>query len=176
MKQTTKYDCTQDVKRHKVAVTFWLNDLARQLDGRAVVHDDSKLQEPEKSCFDEWTPKLKEFEFGGDEYKAALAKMGEGLKHHYESNSHHPEHYQNGINGMTLADLVEMFCDWLAAAEAKNVPVDMDYLISRFGISEQLASILINSLRDQDLWNRTYGVPVVDFTPEKHKLRNEAND
>jgi hypothetical protein len=32
-------------------------------------------------------------------------------------NSHHPEHYGNrGISGMDLFDVVEMMCDWMAAA------------------------------------------------------------
>ena len=45
-----------------------------------------KLKEPEKSMFDVWTPKLKEFKFGSEEYKQALDSMGEALKHHYENN------------------------------------------------------------------------------------------
>ena len=98
--------------------------------------------------FDIWTPELKRREFGGDEYKQALAEMGKGLKHHYENNRHHPEHYENGIEGMTIVDIIEMICDWMAAAETKGVPIDMDYLANRFNISNQLTKIIVNTTGD----------------------------
>ena len=53
-------------------------------------------------------PKLRELTFGSDEYKVALVGMGEGVKRHYAANRHYPEHYENGVNDMTLADIVEM--------------------------------------------------------------------
>jgi len=65
-------------------------------------------------------------------------------------NSHHPEHYENGIDDFTLADLVEMFFDWKAASERHN---DGDVLKSieinkqRFGLSEQLCKIFENTER-----------------------------
>lgn len=59
---------------------------------RAAVHDQSKLESPEKEGFDEWTPKLKGLEYGSDEYKEALKGLGEVLKHHYANNRHHPEY------------------------------------------------------------------------------------
>jgi hypothetical protein len=81
----------------------------------------------------------------GDEYRI-LRKMGD-VKHHYEVNSHHPEHYENGINGMTLVDVVEMLCDW------KRRPATSDSSISgpcnnkeRFKISDQLSEILKNTV------------------------------
>lgn len=163
--QQPPYDCTVDVLEHKRKVAFWMHDIASQLQNRATCHDDSKLREPEKSIFDKWTPNLKRVEFGGDEYKAALAGMGEGLQHHYRHNRHHPEHFERGLDGMTLMDIVEMFCDWLAAAEAKASPVNLDYLADRFHLSPQLRNILRNTLRDADFWNDINGVPVIRFTP-----------
>lgn len=169
-----KYDCTADIYEHKRKVTYWLEDIAHRLVGRAKQHDLSKLQDPEKEIFDEYTPKLKELTFGSDEYKAALSGMGEGLKHHYEVNKHHPEHFENGVNGMTLYDLVEMFCDWLAAAEAKHTPIDMDYLTKRFNLSPQLVDILINTMNDVDFWNDVNGVPVTYFTPSNKRVQPTA--
>lgn len=117
-----KYDCTLDVKEHIRKVAYWLDDIAHQLQGRAKNHDASKLRPPEKAIFDEYTPKLKELTFGTPEYQSALAGMGEGLAHHYAHNRHHPEHFPNGVNDMTLVDIVEMVCDWMAACEAKGTP------------------------------------------------------
>ena len=48
---------------------------------------------------------------------------------------------------MDLFDLVEMFCDWMAAA--KRNPADgvkLAYNVGLFGIQDQLASILANTL------------------------------
>lgn len=159
------YDCTADVKEHIGKVQYWLRNILAQLEGRSKYHDASKLKEPEKSIFDQYTWRLKNTVFGSDAYKAQLVGMGEGLKHHYAANRHHPEHFENGINGMTLVDLVEMYCDWQAAAERQHKPIDLDYLSKRFGIELQLAGIILNTLKDDDYWNTINGVPVVSFAP-----------
>lgn len=140
------YDCTKDVELHRWAVAHYLKCFFFALPKIIDAHDASKLQEPEKPMFDEWTPRLRELEFGSDEYKAALSKMGEALKHHYENNRHHPEHFENGVNGMNLLDVIEMVCDWRAAADFKGQDVNMEYLTKRFGLSEQLVSIIGNTL------------------------------
>lgn len=115
---------------------------------RSACHDGSKTESPEVEVFDEFTPKLKTSTYGSDEYKGYLEAMGEGLKHHYSVNRHHPEHFPNGVNDMTLVDLVEMLADWKAATErhddgdiAKSLEIQRD----RFGLSEQLVSIFRNT-------------------------------
>jgi len=147
-----------------------MRDFTALIEARAKNHDYSKLEPEEKYVFDEYTPKLKTLAFGSDEYKASLAAMGEGLKHHYTANRHHPEHFDNGVNGMTLYDLVEMFCDWLAAAEAKHTPIDIDYLAKRFNLAPQLIDILLNTMRDLDFWCEVNGVPVTYFTPDDKRV------
>lgn len=142
------YDSTKDTLEHigKVQQNMWefLNDLAKRSD----VHDQSKLQSPEKEAFDEVTPQLRGLTYGSDEYKASIAKLGEALTHHYANNSHHPEHYPNGIEGMTLCDLVEMFCDWKAASERHangNFEHSIEINRERFAMSEQLVQIFQNT-------------------------------
>ena len=147
----TIYDCTDDVLQHKARVSKWLGRIIAQLTLRSEVHDDSKLKEPEKALFDEWTPYLDRVDFGSDDYEAALEAMYAGLAHHYAANRHHPEHFAEGVDGMKLADMVEMFCDWLAAAGRKGVAMDAmdwDYLQQRFGLAPQLVNILRNTLTD----------------------------
>jgi hypothetical protein len=89
-----------------------------------------------------------------DEYKSYLTGMGEALKHHYAHNSHHPEHYEDGIAGMSLLDLVEMLCDWKAATE-RHADGDLRRSIEqnqeRFGYSDELRSILENTARELGL-------------------------
>ena len=79
---------------------------------RSTCHDRSKTEPPEVEVFDEFTPKLKNSTYGSAEYKGFLEAMGDGLKHHYANNRHHPEHFANGVNDMTLVDLIEMLADW----------------------------------------------------------------
>ena len=145
-----KYDCTKDVLEHKEKVLRELEKFTFVLGYRGMVHDDSKLLEPEKSMFDEYIPKLKDFDFGSDEYNDALKDMGSALKHHYENNKHHPEHFEFGINDMNLYDVIEMFCDWLVAARTKGNELDFDYLQSRFDMTYQLRSIFENTVKT--LW------------------------
>lgn len=143
------YDSTADTLKHIRRVQELLGKQARDLMVRGEVHDASKLCDDEKPLFDEMTPLLKSLTYGSEEYKQSLAKLGGALKHHYAHNSHHPEHYENGVAGMTLLDVVEMLCDWKAASErtkdgdfAKSIEIG----IERFKIDPQLASILRNSL------------------------------
>ncbi len=128
-----------------------IEEVARQIDivitelqNRAVKHDASKLESPEREIFDEYTPKLKGTTYGSKEYKQCLGGMKTALDHHYAANRHHPEHFVyhecNGcfkryyqevnvcnicgysqftkrpdIAQMNLIDIIEMVCDWKAA-------------------------------------------------------------
>jgi hypothetical protein len=141
-----KYNCTKDVEFHRFSVAHYLKLIFFEITKRIERHDVSKLQEPEKSMFDQWIPRLKEIEFGSAEYKDALTKMGDALEHHYENNRHHPEHFDNGVAGMNLVDVIEMVCDWKAAAYLKGETPNMDYLVQRFNISDQLRNIIVNTL------------------------------
>jgi len=142
------YDSTRDTLEHIGRVRGYLADCAIRLVRRAFAHDASKLESPEKEAFDEVTPLLRGLTYGSDEYKANIAKLGEALKHHYAVNSHHPEHYPDGIDGMTLLDLVEMFCDWKAATERHadgNLERSIEINRERFKMSDQLVAIFQNT-------------------------------
>lgn len=137
-----------DTFNHIRDVQDSLNYFSALLAARGVNHDDSKLHSPEKELFDEFTPKLRDTTYGSDEYKTYLAEMGKALQHHYQHNSHHPEHFDNGIEGMSLLDLVEMFCDWMAAVKRHadgDIFKSIEINAERFGISDQLKAILINT-------------------------------
>lgn len=144
------YDSRPDTFAHIEVVRANLFQVVRNLCVRATVHDASKLEEPEKSVFDEMTPKLKGSTYGSDEYKGYLAVMKTALDHHYAHNSHHPEHYPNGIKGMCLLDVIEMLADWKAATMrhadgdlAKSIEINQ----KRFGYSDELKAILTNTAR-----------------------------
>jgi hypothetical protein len=144
------YDSTADVLLHKDKVRNYLFDFIFELLERSDDHDNSKLEAPEKPIFDRY-PAYESGPVEGEEYRAKLAEMGEGLKHHYATNRHHPEHFENGVSGMNLSDIVEMVCDWKATASAKRAPVNLDHLCGRFAIDDQLRAILENTLREMDV-------------------------
>lgn len=121
----------------------------KELLDRADVHDQSKLRTPEVELFAEWTPRLAASTYGSAEYEEFRKKMGPALAHHYAKNRHHPEHFKNGVDDMTLVDLVEMFCDWKAATMRHNdgnIRKSIEHNADRFGLSSQLVKILENSV------------------------------
>lgn len=143
-----KYDSTKDTLLHIKRVNELLLQFTKEIIDRAIQHDNSKLQEPEKPLFDKMTPLLKGLTYGSDDYKKALDELKPALDHHYANNSHHPEHYKNGIDDFTLVDLVEMFIDWKAASERHDdgdIFRSIEINKNRFGISEQLCKILKNT-------------------------------
>ena len=149
-----KYDSTQDTLDHMDKVWSISGDFIYRLMTAVDDHDKSKLSSPEKQLFDEWTPKLKSTTYGSDEYYAMLAKLKPALDHHYKHNSHHTEYHNDGISGMTLIDLVEMFCDW-AAATKRHADGDLSKSIKinaeRFKIDPQITSIFENTKKLMEL-------------------------
>lgn len=143
------YDSTADTLKHSLRVGALMGQPIAELVERSTQHDLSKTQPPELEIFNEFTPKLKDSTYGSEEYKGFLVAMGEGLKHHYQANRHHPEHFgERGINGMTLVDLVEMLCDWKAATERHadgDLARSLEIQQKRFGISNQMLEVLRNT-------------------------------
>jgi hypothetical protein len=146
-----EYDSTDDTKAHIRMVFGFLEEIRGKLMERQFAHDQSKLQEPEKSMYDEFTPKLKASTYGSDEYKGFLKDMGTALQHHYKENTHHPEHYENGVNGMSLLDIVEMLADWKAAGMRHSngsMTQSLEINRKRFNISDQLFEIIQNTVKE----------------------------
>lgn len=143
------YDSKLDTLKHKKRVLELISKVNTDLMFRGLTHDDSKLEEPEKSKFDEYTPKLKNLEYGSKEYKEALKGLDNALVHHYEMNDHHPEHFENGIKDMDLISLIELICDWIASSERHDNgdPIkSIDINQERFGYSDDLKEILKNTV------------------------------
>ena len=146
------YDSTQDTLDHINRVRELIGVACDKLSIRAIQHDSSKLREPEKSSFDSTIPKLKDLTYGTEEYRAALREIKPALKHHYANNSHHPEHFENGVDGMTLFDVLEMLLDWKAATERMkdggDIRKSLVHNTERFKLSPQLSSILANTIKE----------------------------
>lgn len=140
---------SKQTQEHIANVALFIDTIINELVSRKVLHDKTKLEDPEISYFIEWTPKLRASTYNSDEYKDFLKHLKPALDHHYKHNRHHPEHFDNGIEGMNLVDLVEMFCDWKAAtlrhadgSLQRSIEVNKE----RFNISPQLESIFKNTI------------------------------
>lgn len=153
------YDSRPETLVHIDRVRDFVHAVMVNLRNRANAHDASKLVEPELSAFDIATPKLAGLEYGSEEYKQSLRDLGPALQHHFEANDHHPEHFENGVRGMSLMALIEMLCDWRAASERVKQRTDDPAKVSsfetgllhnkeRFGISDDLYEILLNTARE----------------------------
>lgn len=142
-------DSTKDTLKHINEVKSLIKRVRDELENRAWNHDNSKLEEPEKSIFDMYTPKLKTTTYGSDEYQQYLKEMQVALDHHYACNPHHPEFHNNGIEDMSLIDLIEMLCDWMAATKRHDdgdIRSSIELNQKRFGYSDELKQILYNTL------------------------------
>lgn len=138
-----------ELLEHAKQVNQRLLKIANTLILRGANHDRSKFSSDEFLAFATLTHKLKDHTYGSPEYIEAFEQLRPALEHHYKHNRHHPKHFENGIKGMNLVDITEMFCDWLAATLRqkdgdirKSLEVDQ----KRFEFSDDLKQIFLNTV------------------------------
>lgn len=135
--------------KHIKRVNELMGNAAMELIRRGNVHDTSKF-DPEEleplESMQELVEREGQAPYGSEEYKRRLGILKPMLDHHYANNSHHPEHYENGLNGMDLFDVVEMTQDWIAASErGGEAVINLTSSAERFNISEQVLDIIKNT-------------------------------
>lgn len=154
-----KYSSEAETRKHIATVGIFLSRIIASLLNRAILHDESKLEEPEKSAFDKYTPKLKNTTYGSKKYMKFLSDMRPALEHHYDNTLHHPEHWfrannsgftgMTGLNDMSLIDIIEMLCDWKEATlrhKDGNIKQSITHNQKRFGYSDELRDIFLNTV------------------------------
>lgn len=159
-----KEKCTNcETRDHIKVVQKNIGDVLINLSDRALDHDQSKLEEPEAEGFRTVGKALKGMTYGSQEYKDQLVAMKPFLDHHYASNSHHPEHWADGINGMSLLDMTEMICDWQAASQRHDdgcIVKSVEINAKRFNMEQAHVRLLSNT--------------VVELYPEDVRRHNEC--
>lgn len=144
------YSSKESTLEHKVLISKLMGDVIGKLIDRASLHDNTKLLEPELSCFDSMTPKLSKSTYGSDEYNGFLKELKPALEHHYAKYRHHPEHFPEGCRGMNIIDILEMFIDWKASSlrhNDGNILKSIDVNRSRFSLDKvSVYDILLNSV------------------------------
>jgi hypothetical protein len=134
---------------HKKLVGENMTKLITELTRRAIIHDFSKFSEAEAPYFDKTLPRLATSTFGSPGYQELLDELKPALDNHYAVNSHHPQYYKDGVQGMDLFDLIEMMADWLAATQRHNdgnIHKSLAINHKRFNIPDGLMPILENTI------------------------------
>lgn len=141
----TAYDI--DTRSHIERVRVFCQLVSEEMVERGRVHDASKFDAAERLVFAANTAGRDQVAFGSPAYFAHLQTVRPALAHHYAANRHHPEHFEDGVDGMHLLDILEMVCDWMAASlrdtndlAPAHRAVDMNQ--SRFGYSDAFCAML----------------------------------
>lgn len=146
--------------RHREIVRKNFNLFIAKLHERSDLHDLSKFLEDEFDGFQKADEAGLYTKFGTGEYKKLIAE-NEGIRLHYQRNTHHPEHYKDGSEGishvfevekMSFLDIVEMVIDWKSASETygKNFMEGLDYSLERFRCDEKcrwLIKMIANEIK-----------------------------
>jgi len=101
--------------KHKLQIMRFMLKVCFKLLKRAWVHDFSKYNKEEAPYFAA-AANTKNVVYGSKEYKQDVeVNLKPALEHHYKLNSHHPQHFKNGVKEMQPLDRIEMLVDWKAS-------------------------------------------------------------
>ena len=149
---------------HKKSVKQKLEYLSKELAKRAEHHDDSKLEFPEIQWLIEMDREPR-YPYGSPEYFDKQKRWQKFFSHHYKLNRHHPDHFPAGGLNMNLADLCEMACDvisYLQEMHMEQAAKAVDQQKERFGLDDQLAEVIKNTLVDYFSWFGPYKPTYLD--------------
>jgi len=136
-------------RKHMQRVAVLMSEAAIEMIRRGARHDLSKLDPIELEPLQRMQDIIDaegQAPYGSDEYKRRTKMLGPMLDNHYANNSHHPEHYADGVDGMNLFDVLEMFFDWKAASErGEESTMNIGKACERFKVSPQLEAIFRNT-------------------------------
>lgn len=172
METKNKFDSTLQTDYHRIAVyVIFATMILPVLYKKALLHDRSKIQEPEKSHYDKFIPLLRTAKYGTPEYEEIRKQMREeGGDHHNKNNRHHPEYFgEKGITGMNLLDLMEMVVDWFAASLLSDTSFldGLEGNCKKYGIPDELKQIIINTYDNANGGFKFFEEFIKEEDPEK---------
>ena len=107
------------ITEHREEVADALYALADAISRRARIHDRDKLKGKNFRDYVEVSKIGRTHPFGSEAYAEAMKPhKAEGgvVDRHFKANPHHPEFYDIPKVQMNFLDIIEMVCDWRAAA------------------------------------------------------------
>ena len=140
--------------KHKLQIIRYMTNVCCKLMKRAIMHDVSKFSEEEAPHFAA-AGQTKDIQYDSPEYKESLKKLESALRHHYEKNSHHPQHFKNGFPEMQPLDVIEMLVDWKASTtryKSGDVRDSIEINKKRFKYSEQVRKNFEKFYREIKAW------------------------
>lgn len=140
-----------DTVLHKKDVSDIGGPIVAELRRRLVSHDESKLMTDEKKLFENVLNDAKPAAYGTEDYNKLKQRLKPALMLHYQANRHHPEHFIDGIHGMNLVDLMEMFIDWSAAVHRHkddDIHKSIEINASKYDLPDALVAIFHNTAND----------------------------
>lgn len=147
--------CARLITAHKESIAKYLAKFCAEISFRSSIHDDSKFRKDEFEVYSDNVEEFNKYSWDSPEERRLREKLTPAGVIHRKRNRHHPEYFENGIDGMNLIDLLEMLCDWRSAAERgpgdsirKNLPT----LQEKYNISPQLLKLLENTLKDFNMY------------------------
>lgn len=147
-------DSLSKARKHRNIVSNLINLLIMELHKKAETHDQSKLESPEAEIFAYYPDFIEKSNYMSEEYKSLLKEYNSGIEHHFQNNSHHPEHFKNGINDMNLIEIIEMLCNWKAnLKDGENIEDMIKKYKKIYRISNELTNILLNTVKLLDKTN-----------------------
>ena len=150
------FDFLCDTILHVTEVQENLEEVASELMQRGFAHDRTKFQALEFDAFVSTRDKFKKANYGSKEYQECIDIVKPAVDHHYKNNRHHTGYHKNGIDDMSLLDIIEMLCDWKAAERRspnKSLEDTLDFAYKKYNIGSQLGKIITNTLKDMSWVN-----------------------
>lgn len=138
-----------DIIKHRAEVQENISMICRRLEARGMAHDLSKFGEIEFDAFLSTRERFKKANYGTPEYDECVKAIQPAIDHHYAYNLHHTKHWPNGINNMSLIDIVEMVADWRAAERRspdRTLKDTMEDAFKKYKIEGQLKQAIINTM------------------------------
>jgi hypothetical protein len=136
------------VKDHREKVAANMSVVAELIQRRGDVHDITKLMSPEVElarAADKCLGPRK----GLENRRGKCSHVDAFIAAHYCNplNSHHPEHFENGVEDMNMIDMLEMLCDWRACCSG-NFSDTLDRGFARFKVSGPLRSLMRKTCKE----------------------------
>lgn len=150
-----EYKAMELILQHKRSIAVLLAKFVAELAYRTAIHDNSKLSPGEFELSAEHSDEFNKYTWDSPEERQLRDKLAPAATLHRQRNRHHPEYFENGIDGMNLIDLLEMLSDWVSASErgpGDSIRKSLPILKEKYKISPQLYQILTNTVNDFKLY------------------------
>ncbi|EGG20513.1 hypothetical protein DFA_00374 [Cavenderia fasciculata] len=153
-KQRTKYHI-ELVTRNMMLMQGYGGLSVEELKNRAIIHDQSKYEEPELSGYIQltWFHRCKNlnipFQYAN---KSIETMVRDACHHHLHSNRHHPESH-NHPNEMNVLDIVEMVSDWSAISQELNQGSCITYVKenhSKWSFNNEKLDFIFETIKEFD--------------------------